>query len=76
MMYIEVTLARDRKGRAVSSMRCPVDDETVTGGKTKVVKSSYGHVVILDFSKMKAEFWRPGTPGDRRHSEIKLVSPE
>ena len=72
MMTLEITLAKDRKGRPVTQMNCQVDEETVSRKGLKIVKSPYGHVVILDFKKMRAEFWRPGTPGDRRYSSITI----
>ena len=68
--YIEVILAKDRKGRTVTSMRMPMDSEVIDSGKTKVVSSSYGHVVLLDFATNTATYWRPGTPGDRKKTDI------
>lgn len=70
MKYIEVILAKDRKGRAVTSFRTAVENSVVERKETKVIESNYGHVIVLDFKTGKAKFWRPGTPGDRRTTEI------
>lgn len=70
MIPVEIILKRDSKGRTISSFRCPVDDEVVRKKRTKVVKSRYGHVIVLNFRTGRAEFWMAGTPDDRKYTDI------
>ena len=70
MINVEVILRKDSKGRTVSSYRCRVDERVVRNKEKKVVKSRYGHVIVLDFMSGKAEFWMSGTTEDRKYSDI------
>lgn len=69
MVYTEVIVLKSRRGKALESVRDAFPDADVKAKKT-VVRQLNGRVIIYDFKTWKAQFWRPGTPGNRHIVDI------
>ena len=73
MVYTEVVTVKSRKGKVLESIRDTYSDEDVAAQK-RLVRNMSGRVIIYNFSNWTAQHWRPGTPGNRRTTNINRVN--
>lgn len=69
MVYTEIVTLKSRKGKVLESVRDIFDDDDVAQGATVVRKKS-DRVIVYNFSSGTATFWRPGTFGNRKKTNI------
>ena len=72
MVHTEIVTLKSRQGKTLESVRDAFDEDTFYNGDT-VVRNMSGRVIIYDFKNMTAQHWRPGNPGNRRKSTIKVI---